>query len=159
MYILKKLIICGLLAQFATGCSASLPEQCKQIEVAEKAYTEKNDPVLSRQYEIFSEQFSKKSKDIEKLSISDKALKGIQQRFATNYDSQAKLSLTKSTIAKQIEMIESEPEPSEFSKKMDKNTRLLGVIDQGTKQNGKFIELLDEHSAIVSDREKTCSSK
>jgi hypothetical protein len=52
-------------------------------------------------------QFSKKSKDIEKLSISDKDLKGIQQRFVTNYDSQAKRSLTQSAITKQLEIIES----------------------------------------------------
>ena len=159
MYTLKNLIICVFLTQFAAGCSASLPEQCKQIELAEKAYTEKNDPIPSRQYEIFSEQFSKKSKDIEKLSISDKALKGIQQRFVTHYDSQAKLSLTRSAITKQVETIESEPEPSEFSKKMDKSKRLLDVIKQETKQGSKFLELLDERATIVSDMEKICLSK
>ena len=106
-----------------------------------------------------SEQFSKKSKDIEKLSISDKDLKGIQQRFATNYDSQSKLLLTQSANAKQIEIIESEPESSEFSKKMNKSARLLDAIKQGTEPSGKFLELMKEHSAIVSDREKICSSK
>ena len=87
MYTLKNLIICVFLTQFAVGCSASLPEQCKQLKaINQEAYTEKKDPVPSRQFEILSEQFSKKSKDIENLSISDKDLKGIQQRFATNYD-------------------------------------------------------------------------
>ena len=159
MYTLKKLIICVFLAQFASSCSASLPEQCKQLKAIQEASTKKEEPVLSRQFEILSEQFSKKSKDIEKLSISDKALKGIQQRFVTHYDSQAKLSLTRSAITKQVETIESEPEPSEFSKKMDKSKRLLDVIKQETKQGSKFLELLDERATIVSDMEKICLSK
>ena len=159
MHTLKNLIICVFLTQFAASCSASLPEQCKQLKTTEEAYTEKKDPVPSRQFEILSEQFSKKSKDIEKLSISDKDLKGIQQRFATNYDSQSKLLLTQSANAKQIEIIESEPESSEFSKKMNKSARLLDAIKQGTEPSGKFLELMKEHSAIVSDREKICSSK
>jgi hypothetical protein len=58
MYTLKKLIICVFLAQFASSCSASLPEQCKQLKTIQEAYTEKKDPVPSRQLEIFSEQFS-----------------------------------------------------------------------------------------------------
>ena len=160
MYTLKNLIICVFLTQFAVGCSASLPEQCKQLKaINQEAYTEKKDPVPSRQFEISSEQLSKTSKDIEKLSISDKDLKGIQQRFATNYDSLAKHSLTQSANAKQIEIIESEPKSSEFSKEMDKSRRLLGESDQAIKQSGKFIELLKEYSAIVSDMEKICSSK
>ena len=159
MYTLKNLIICLFLTQFAVGCSASLPEQCKQLKAIQEAYTEKKDPVPSRQFEILSEQFSKKSKDIEKLSISDKDLKGIQQRFATNYDSQAKRSLTQSTNAKQIEIIESEPESSDFSKKMDKSNRLLDAIKQGNEPSDNFIVLLKENSAIISDMEKICSSK
>ena len=153
MYTLKKLIICVFLAQFTSSCSASLPEQCKQLKAIQEAYTEKKDPVPSRQFEILSEQFSKKSKDIEKLSISDKALKGIQQRFVTNYDSQAKRSLTQSAIAKQIEMIESEPES------MDKTRRLLAVVKQGNEPSDKLVVLITEYSAIVSDMEKICSSK
>lgn len=153
MYTLKKLIICVFLAQFASSCSASLPEQCKQLKTIQEAYTEKKDPVPSRQLEIFSEQFSKKSKDIEKLSISDKDLKGIQQRFVTNYDSQAERSLTQSAIAKQIEMIESEPES------MDKTRRLLAVVKQGNEPSDKLVVLITEYSAIVSDMEKICSSK
>jgi hypothetical protein len=153
MYTLKKLIICVFLAQFASSCSASLPEQCKQLKTIQEAYTEKKDPVPSRQLEIFSEQFSKKSKDIEKLSISDKDLKGIQQRFVTNYDSQAKRSLTQSAIAKQLEIIESEPES------IDKTRRFLAVVKQGNEPSDKLIVLLKENSAIISDMEKICSSK
>jgi hypothetical protein len=153
MYTLKNLIICVFLTQFAVGCSASLPEQCKQLKATLEAYTEKIDPVPSRQLEIFSEQFSKKSKDIEKLSISDKDLKGIQQRFVTNYDSQAKRSLTQSAITKQLEIIESEPES------MDKTRRFLAATKQGNEPGDKLIVLLKENSAITSDMEKICSSK
>jgi hypothetical protein len=155
MYTLKKLIICAFLTQFAASCSASLPEQCKQLKAIQEASAEKKDPVPSRQFEIFSEQFSKKSKDIEKLSISDKDLKGIQQRFVTNYDSQAKRSLAQSAITKQLEIIESEPES------MDKTRQFLDVMKQGNElQLGEqLIVLTKEQIAIVSDMEKICSSK
>lgn len=137
---------------------ASLPEQCKRIKA--KAYTEKKDLVpFSRQFEVLAEQFSKKSKDIEKLSISDKNLKGIQQRFTTNYDSQAKLMLTQSTLTKQIEMLTSEPTPPEFSKQMDKRKRLLDLINQANEPSNKLILLIKEYPTIVSDMEKICSIK
>jgi hypothetical protein len=155
MYTLKKLIICVFLTQFAASCSASLPEQCKQLKTIQEASAEKKDTVPSRQFEIFSEQFSKKSKDIEKLSISDKDLKGIQQRFVTNYDSQAKRSLAQSAITKQLEIIESKPES------MDKTRQFLDVMKQGNElQLGEqLIVLTKEQIAIVSDMEKICSSK
>lgn len=155
MYTLKKLIICVFLTQFAASCSASLPEQCKQLKTIQEASAEKKDTVPSRQFEIFSEQFSKKSKDIEKLSISDKDLKGIQQRFVTNYDSQAKRSLAQSAITKQLEIIESKPES------MDKTRQFLDVMKQGNElQLGEqLIVLTEEQIAIVSDMEKICSSK
>ena len=155
MYTLKKLIICVFLAQFASSCSASLPEQCKQLKAIQEASTKKEEPVLSRQFEILSEQFSKKSKDIEKLSISDKALKGIQQRFVTNYDSQAKRSLTQSESSKQFEIIESEPES------MEKTRRFLAAMKQRDELqlHDRYIVLTKEQIAIVSDMEKICSSK
>jgi hypothetical protein len=159
MYTLKKIIICVFLTQFAVGCSASLPEQCKQLKEIQEAYTEKKDPVPSRQFEILSEQFSKKSKDIEKLSISDKDLKGIQQRFTTNYDSQAKFMLTLSAIIKQKEMLDSEPKPSDFSQKMDKTKRLLELVKQGDEPQNKLLVLGKEYPTIVSDMEKICSIK
>jgi hypothetical protein len=153
MHTLKNLIICVFLTQFAASCSASLPEQCKQLKTTEEAYTEKKDPVPSRQYEILAEQFSKKSKDIEKLSISDKALKGIQQRFVTHYDSQAKLSLTQSTITKQLEMLEPEPES------VGKTKRFIDLVAQGHEPTKEYIVLMKEYPTIVSDMEKICSSK
>ena len=155
MYTLKKLIICVFLAQFASSCSASLPEQCKQLKAIQEASTKKEEPVLSRQFEILSEQFSKKSKDIEKLSISDKDLKGIQQRFTTNYDSQAKRALTQSESSKQFEIIESEPES------MEKTRRFLAAMKQRDELqlHDRYIVLTKEQIAIVSDMEKICSSK
>ena len=155
MYTLKKLIICVFLAQFASSCSASLPEQCKQLKAIQEASTKKEEPVLSRQFEILSEQFSKKSKDIEKLSISDKDLKGIQQRFTTNYDSQAKRALTQSESSKQFEIIESEPESRE------KTRRFLAAMKQRDELqlHDRYIVLTKEQIAIVSDMEKICSSK
>jgi hypothetical protein len=149
----KKLIVCVLLTQFATSCGASLPDQCKQLKAVHEAYTEKKSPIPSRQFEILSEQFSQKSKDLEKLSISDKNLKEIQQRFIKYYDSHAKNLIAQSATEKQIEMLKREPASK------DKNNRLLAIIKEGREPRDQGISLSQEYFTIVADMQKICSTK
>ena len=55
---IKFIIACPLIVQLTFGCGASLPEQCKQIQMAKSKSPESTNLPMSKQNEIQSEHWS-----------------------------------------------------------------------------------------------------
>ena len=153
MYTLKNLIICVFLTQFAVGCSASLPEQCKQLKATTEAYTEKKDPIPSKQWELSSEYWSVQAKNIDKLQISDSNLKTLQQKLVKNYEVLGKFTLIASNISKQQELSINDPPSFDNAKKQG------DIADQVLENSKSITNAITENTAINEDIKKICPSQ
>ncbi|WP_271253268.1 hypothetical protein [Pseudanabaena sp. Chao 1811] len=98
MRITAKLIFCISIVQFAVGCSASLPEQCRQLKTAKELlndsyYKSEKETDKDKKTALLTESFSQKAKTVESIQISDSNLKAVQTRIVKYNNDFAKWSL------------------------------------------------------------------
>ena len=153
-----NLIICAFTVQFAVSCSAPLPEQCKQLIAVEKFSVNQKDPVLSKQFELFSSEYATRTKDIDKLSISDSFLKSTQQKLVQNYNELSKNFMDQANQSKQLELIEQNPPSNEREKlaQLEKVIQLSEQTREFSKQSSNNLLAID---TLFSDAKKFCQKQ
>lgn len=148
----KYLKIIGSIStlQLLIACGASLPDQCKQLTIITKEYTEIKEPIRSKNYELSADQLFQKSKKIEKLQLSDSSLKALQQKLVRNYDVWAKSTLSGAGIAKQQELSANDGASTDNLKKQ------LDISHQLSENGEKIYKALQENIELTAELKKTC---
>jgi hypothetical protein len=98
MRITVNLIICVSIIQFAVGCAASLPEQCRQLKTAKELlndsyYKSEKETDKAKKNALLTESLSQKAKTVESVQVSDSNLKAVQTRIVKNTNDSAKWNL------------------------------------------------------------------